>query len=80
MVFYFGEDIYGLKSPRDGAVKMEKSCIRKEEDIPGYRVPKITNGILREMSLDLFDEYTARHDAGPIRGWAETRTNLGGTL
>lgn len=76
MSFFLGEVVYSLESPGDGAVEVVKSWIRKEEDIPGYRVPKITGGILREESIGLFDEYTVRHDAGPMRDWAETLTNL----
>ena len=76
MSFFLGEVVYGLESPGDGAVEVVKSWTRKEEDIPGYRVPKITGGVLREESVELFEEYVARHDAGPMRDWAETLTNL----
>lgn len=79
MSFFLGEIHYGLESPGDGAVEMVKSWMRKEEDIPGYQVPKITGGILREESIDLFDEYIARHDASPMRDWAETLSSLRST-
>lgn len=49
---------------------------RREEDIPGYQVPKITAGGLREESRHLFDVYVARREPGPMRDWAETLTKL----
>ena len=76
MSFFLGEIIYGLESPGDGAVALVKSWGRKEEDIPGYQVPKITGGLLREESIRLFSEYVTRHEPGPMRDWAETLVRL----
>jgi tRNA(adenine34) deaminase len=76
MSFFLGEIIFGLESPGDGAVEVVRSWIRKEEDIPGYQVPKITQGLLRVDSISLFDEYVAMHEPGPMRDWAETLTRL----
>jgi len=50
--------------------------VRKEEDMPGYQVPKITGGLLREESIRLFEEYVARRPPGPMRDRAETLTRL----
>jgi tRNA(adenine34) deaminase len=77
MSFFLGEIIYGLESPGDGAVDLVRGWVRKEEDIPGYHIPKITGGLLRKESIRLFGEYVARREPGPMRDWAETLTRLG---
>jgi tRNA(adenine34) deaminase len=76
MSFFLGKIIYGLESPGDGAVELARRWVRKEEDIPGYQIPKITGGLLREESRSLFAAYVARHEPGPMRDWAETLTRL----
>ncbi len=76
MSFFLGEIVYSLESPGDGAVEMVKTWVRKEEDIPGYRVPGITGGVMREESIDLFTAYVDLHEPGPMRDWAETLTKL----
>ncbi len=76
MSFFLGEIIYGLESPGDGAVELVKAWVRKEEDIPGYQIPTITGGLLREESIRLFEQYVARREPGPMRDWAETLTRL----
>jgi tRNA(adenine34) deaminase len=76
MSFFLGEIVYGLESPGDGAVDLVQSWVRKEEDIPGYQVPKITGGLLRLESICLFEEYVARREGGPMRDWAETLARL----
>jgi tRNA(adenine34) deaminase len=76
MSFFLGEIIYGLESPGDGAVGLVRAWTRKEEDIPGYQIPRITGGLLREESINLFEEYVSRHEPGPMRDWAETLARL----
>jgi tRNA(adenine34) deaminase len=76
MSFFLGEIIYGLESPGDGAVELVRAWARKEEDIPGYQVPEISGGVLREESIRLFEEYVARREPGPMRTWAETLAKL----
>jgi tRNA(adenine34) deaminase len=76
MSFFLGEIVYGLESPGDGAVELVQSWVRKENDLPGYRVPKIIGGILREESIHLFKAYANRHEAGLMRDWAETLARL----
>jgi tRNA(adenine34) deaminase len=77
MSFFAGEIVYGLESPGDGGVGLVRAWVRKEEDIPGYQVPRITGGLLREESIRLFEQYVARRLPGPMRDWAETLTRLG---
>jgi tRNA(adenine34) deaminase len=76
MSFFLGEIVYALESPGDGAMELVRGWVRKEEDIPGYQIPKITGGLLREESLRLFEVYVARREPGPMRDWAETLTRL----
>ena len=76
MSFFLGEIVYGLESPGDGAVELVRGWVRKEEDIPGYQLPKIRGGLLREESIRLFAEYVARREPGPMRDWAETLARL----
>jgi len=76
MSFFLGEIVYGLESPADGGVGLVRAWVRKEEDMPGYQVPKITGGLLREESIRLFELYVARRPPGPKRDWAETLTRL----
>jgi tRNA(adenine34) deaminase len=76
MSFFLGEIYYGLESPGDGAVSLVQSWVRREDDIPGYRIPAITGGILRSESIELFEEYVARCPRDPMREWAETLTRL----
>lgn len=72
MSFFLGEVYYALESPGDGAVNLVKGWIRKEEDIPGYQLPKITGGLLREESHELFEKYVSQRAPGPMRKWAES--------
>jgi tRNA(adenine34) deaminase len=76
MSFLLGEIVYGLESPGDGAVELVRGWARKEEDIPGYQIPKITGGLLREESIGLFKDYVRQREPGPMRDWAETLTRL----
>ena len=76
MSFFLGEIVYGLESPGDGGIGLVRAWVRKEEDLPGYQIPKITGGLLREESIRLFEEYVSRRPPGPMRDWAETLTKL----
>jgi tRNA(adenine34) deaminase len=76
MSFFLGEIVYGLESPGDGGVDLVRSWVRREEDIPGYQVPRIRGGLLRKESKHLFAEYVARREPGPMRDWAQTLASL----
>jgi len=77
MSFFLGEIYYGLESPGDGAVSLVKGWAREEDDIPGYQVPVIRGGVLREESIRLFEQYVALRPPGPLREWAKTLAELG---
>jgi tRNA(adenine34) deaminase len=76
MSFYLGALYYALESPADGAVGLVRAWERKQEDMPGYRLPEITGGLLRDESRALFARYVDLHPPGPMRAWAETLTRL----
>jgi tRNA(adenine34) deaminase len=76
MSFFLGEIHYSLESPADGAVELVKGWDRKTDDMPGYQVPEISGGLLREESIELFKQYVSVHDPGPGRDWAATLTKL----
>jgi len=76
MSFFLGELYFALESPGDGAVNLAKGWARKGEDIPGYRLPRITGGLLREESIRLFEKYVSMQAPGPMRDWAETLARL----
>jgi tRNA(adenine34) deaminase len=75
--FFLGEICFGLESPADGAVHLVRGWVRQEDDMPGYQLPQITGGLLREESIELFEKYVSLHGPGPMREWAETLTRLG---
>jgi tRNA(adenine34) deaminase len=72
MSFFLGEIVYALESPGDGAVVLVQGWERREEDLPGYQVPMVRGGLLREESMRLFQRYVSMHPPGPMRDWAET--------
>ncbi len=76
MSFCIGEIYYGLESPSDGAVVLARNWGRQEQLFPGYRLPAITGGVLRQESLCLFRAYVARHSSGPVWEWAKSLADL----
>ena len=76
MSFFLGEVYYALESPGDGAVEMATAWFRRKEDIPGYTLPKITGGILREETRILFQAYVTLHNSGAMWEWAKTLSAL----
>lgn len=76
MSFFLGEIYYALESPADGAVDLVKNWIRKEDDMPPYQVPNITGGLLREESINLFEQYVSLYPSSPLAEWAKTLVNL----
>jgi tRNA(adenine34) deaminase len=76
MSFFLGEIYYALESPGDGAVNLVKAWDRRQEDIPAYQLPRITGGLLREESIELFQAYVRQSQPGPMRDWAKTLAEL----
>jgi tRNA(adenine34) deaminase len=77
MSWFLGEVYFALESPGDGAIEMATNWVRKEEDIPGYQLPKLEGGLLRDESIKLFQEYVNRYSSGPMWEWAKTLAALG---
>jgi tRNA(adenine34) deaminase len=76
MSFFLGELIYALESPSDGAIELIRSWDKKDDDFPTYQIPKVTGNVLSLESIQLFKDYVTRHEAGPMRDWAETLTRF----
>ena len=72
MSFFLGEIHYALESPADGAIDLVRNWARKEDDMPVYQVPEITGGLLRDRSIDLFEQYVIRYPASPMVDWVKT--------
>jgi tRNA(adenine34) deaminase len=66
MSFFIGEIYYALESPIDGAVHLAQNWNPQSEEIPGYTLPQIAGGVLREESRALFAEYIQRNSTGPL--------------
>jgi len=54
MSFFLGEIYYALESPGDGAVELVQAWERKEGDIPGYQLPKISGGCCGRRASGFF--------------------------
>jgi tRNA(adenine34) deaminase len=68
-----GAVVYGLESPSDGATRLAREWTRAEEDFPDYRVPEVREGVLRDMTVDLFRKYVRVHDPDDrFTAWART--------
>lgn len=77
MSFFLGEIYYGLESPGDGAVNMALNWQRDESVLPGYQIPKIQGGLLRDESQALFRQYLERYPTkDSVYGWVKTLTEL----
>jgi len=72
MSFFVGQVYYGHEAPGDGAVELVRQWRRKETNLPNYRVPEITGGVLRDEAITLFKAYVARHSSGAMWEWAKT--------
>jgi tRNA(adenine34) deaminase len=77
MSFFLGEIYYALESPGDGAVNMALNWQRDEGVLPGYQVPTIQGGLLRDESQALFRLYLERYPTkDSVYGWVKTLTEL----
>ena len=77
MSFQLGAIYYALESPSDGAAALAQSWQRDEELFPGYQVPAITGGLLREQSIHLFQQWVERNPpGGPLWEWVQSLVEL----
>lgn len=76
-----GSVIYGLESPSDGGVKVFErwDVDRAAADMPGYLLPDLLGGVLRDESAALFREYAgiAKEGSWPA-DWAGKLAGLAG--
>ena len=78
MSFQLGAIYYALESPSDGAAALAQGWQRDEEAFPGYQVPVLTGGLLRQDSLCLFQQWVERNPpGGPLWEWARSLADLG---
>lgn len=77
MSFHVGAICFALESPSDGAVALADGWARDEDAMPGYQLPAIVGGILREESRTLFRRYVDLHpEGGPLTAWAHSLARL----
>ena len=70
MAFGLGEIYYGLEAPVDGATQLLAQYLTAEKT-PGYNIPRIYSGILREKSKQLFETYVTLHPPSGLRAFVE---------
>ena len=76
-----GTVIYGLESPADGGVTAfeQWDLSRDAEGMPGYRLPELTGGVLREETAAMFREYANSAEEGSWAAvWAGNLAALAG--
>ena len=67
MSFCVGEIYYSLEAPCDGAVSLAKQKWDKDsKEYPGYKLPTIYSGILRNESKQLFIKYKYINENVPM--------------
>jgi tRNA(adenine34) deaminase len=72
---------YGLESPTDGGVAAFErwDSERAADGMPGYALPQIRGGVLRDSSALLFRAYAARAERGSWAArWAQDVAGLAG--
>jgi tRNA(adenine34) deaminase len=71
MVFGVDEICFALESPTDGATHLLRNLDDKGAPLP-HRIPRVVQGMLREESIALFEQYVARHPTGRLSAWASS--------
>ena len=66
-----GAVVYGLESPSDGGVAAFErwNAERDSEHMPGYELPRLLGGVMREEAAAMFREYANAAEEG---SWAAT--------
>ena len=70
-----GTIVYGLSAPSDGAAEFARRWDRegRVDEFPGYYLPAIRGGVLRDQCADLFAQYVAASALGnPLAVWAHS--------
>lgn len=70
MSFFIGRICYGSESPGDGAAEVVQAWQRCQADFPGYQVPSLRGGMLRDRSISLLNRYVEANPHGAMSRWA----------
>ena len=75
-----GTVIYGIEPPRRRVTAFEQwDLSRDAEGMPGYRLPELTGGVLREETAAMFREYANSAEEGSWAAvWAGNLAALAG--
>ncbi len=77
MSFFIGEIYYSLESPIDGAASLAtRYWQNNRKEIPGYSLPKINGGLLREQGKNLLREYLDLVPNGPLAEFSRSLIGL----
>lgn len=76
MASFIGEIYFALESPADGAVSIAQDWNPQSDDFSSYRVPKITGGILRKESQELFRKFADICESEGMKSFAQGLANL----
>lgn len=69
---------YALEAPEDGAVEFVRKEYegRKITGLPVWHFPEVTGGLLREQSIQLFQEFVERNEGKPGVDFARSLAEL----
>jgi tRNA(adenine34) deaminase len=66
-----GEIHFALESPIDGATHLLPDYERQVRNLPGYNIPQIHHGLLRNESQELFQAFVSKARPGGLKMWTE---------
>ena len=74
-----GRVVYALESPSDGGCAAFRwwNANRVADAMPGYEMPELCSGVLRDESAELFRRFAEESPKGGARDWAAGLARLG---
>jgi len=78
MSSFIGKIYYALEAPEDGAIELVRAELekRKVSGLSAYSFPKITKGLLRNQSIQLFREFAEQNKGKPGTNFALSLATL----
>ncbi len=76
MCLNLGALVYALESPGDGVTSVVEQWQRKSEQLPFYRAPRTTGGVMREEAAALFREFASTYRTSPFAKWARQLSDI----